>query len=87
MPSELSREDFPPNPAEKLGYTLEFNDEFDGLELDARHWSPHYLPQWSSREQSVANYSFENGHLVLQITKDQPPWCPEFDGDVRASSL
>lgn len=87
MLSELSREDFPPNPIEKPSYKLEFNDEFNGTELDTRNWIPHYLPQWSSREQSAANYSFEKGHLVLQIIKDQPAWCPEFDEDVRASSL
>jgi beta-glucanase (GH16 family) len=25
--------------------------------------------------------------LVLQITGDQEPWCPEFDGEVKASSI
>jgi beta-glucanase (GH16 family) len=25
--------------------------------------------------------------LILQITEDQQPWCPEFDGDVKASCL
>jgi len=25
--------------------------------------------------------------LILQITKDQQPWCPEFDGEVRCSSM
>ncbi|HET9909841.1 MAG TPA: glycoside hydrolase family 16 protein, partial [Anaerolineales bacterium] len=26
-------------------------------------------------------------NLVLQITEDQRPWCPEFDGDVKASCI
>lgn len=29
----------------------------------------------------------EDGTLALQITQDQPAWCPEFDGRVRCSSL
>lgn len=85
--SDLSRDDFPANPLEKTGYNLEFNDEFDTGELNTNKWIPHYLPQWSSRDQSKANYTFNNGHLVLQITKDQPAWCPEFDGENRASAL
>jgi hypothetical protein len=30
MLDKLSPGDFPANPLEKTGYTLEFNDEFDG---------------------------------------------------------
>ena len=33
------------------------------------------------------DYSLQNGSLVLQITKDQQPWCPEFDGEVKCSSI
>lgn len=79
--------DFPPNPLEKAGYRLEFQDEFDGPTLDTNKWVPYYLPHWSSRERTAPHYTFENGCLVLQITKDQQPWCPEFDGEVRCSSI
>lgn len=79
--------DFPANPLEKPGYRLDFHDEFDGPPLDAQKWLPFYLPQWSSRARSAPRYSFENGSLILQITADQPPWCPEFDGLNRTSSL
>ncbi len=79
--------DFPANPLEKPGYTLEFHDEFDGPTVDTRRWVPYYLPQWSSRARSMPNYAFENGSLVLQIRQDQQPWCPEFDGVVRVSSI
>jgi hypothetical protein len=34
----------------------EFEDRFEGPELDARKWLPHYLPQWSSRERASARY-------------------------------
>lgn len=87
MLDELSPGDFPPNPLEKPGYSLQFHDEFEGPELDTGKWLPYYLPHWSSRAQSRPNYYFEDGNLVLQITKEQQPWCPEFDGEVRCSSI
>lgn len=79
--------DFSANPIEKPGYVLERHDEFDGPTLDTSLWLPYYLPHWSSRQQSTPRYTLENGHLVLRIDADQPPWCPEFDGAVRASSV
>jgi beta-glucanase (GH16 family) len=87
MHHALSPRDFPANPVQKPGYTLEFNDEFDGPSLDTHKWIPYYLPYWSSRALSAPNYSFEDSNLVLQITKEQQPWCPEFDGEVRCSSI
>jgi hypothetical protein len=85
--TEQSHGDFPPNPVERQGYRLEFQDEFDGPEIDTSKWVPCYLPQWSSCEQSAANYRFEDGNLLLQITEDQRPWCPEFDGPNRCSAI
>jgi hypothetical protein len=87
MPGKISTGDFPANPLKKPGYRLEFNDEFDGPDLDTDKWFPFYLPHWSSRAQSAPGYYFENGHLRLQVKKDQAPWCPEFDGEVRCSSI
>lgn len=77
----------PPNPAEKKGYRLEFADEFDGTALDPGKWLPQHLPQWSSRTAAVARYRFGDGNLVLRIEADQQPWCPEYDGGTRVSSL
>lgn len=74
-------------PPARKGFTLAFNEDFSGSELDTLRWIPYYLPQWSSREQSKPRYRLEGGHLRLQITPDQPPWCPEFNGNVRCSSL
>ena len=64
-----------------------FEDRFEADELDLTKWLPHYLPQWSSRAQSRARYDVGGGRLRLLIEEDQEPWCPEFDGDVRVSSL
>jgi Glycosyl hydrolases family 16 len=75
------------DPVAKDGYELEFEDTFDGDALDEARWLPHYLPQWSSREASAARYHLDDGVLRLVIEADQPPWCPEFDGQTRVSSL
>jgi len=82
-----THQDFPANPLARPGYRLEWHDEFDVPELDAGKWLPHYLPQWSSRERSAPIYTFRDGMLVLQITEDQQPWCPEFDREVKASCI
>ena len=75
------------DPVHKPGYQLEVEDTFTGDELDPTLWIPHYLPQWSSRSASAARYRLGDGRLRLLIEPDQPPWCPEFDGAVRVSSL
>lgn len=77
----------PPNPRDKPGYLLEFADEFDGSGLDPEKWLPFHFPHWSSRASAAARYQLEEDCLVLEITRDQAPWCPEFDGSVRVSSL
>ena len=87
MVNGFSPDDFPANPLEKVGYRLEFHDEFDNASLDTTKWLPYYLPHWSSREQSAPHYTLKNSQLTLQILKDQAPWCPEFDGEVRCSSI
>lgn len=77
-----------PRPQPRLdGYELAFAEEFVGGDLDLTRWLPAHLPQWSSREQAAARYEVGDGRLVLQIVEDQPPWCPEFDGATRVSSL
>ena len=75
------------DPVAKAGYELEFQDTFDGDTLDQSRWLPHYLPQWSSREAAAARYQLGDGTLRLRIEANQPPWCPEFDGQTRVSSL
>lgn len=87
MMDKLSAGDFPANSLEKPGYKLEFHDEFDTPQLDLGKWLPFYLPHWSSRALSAPNYYLEDSNLVLQITRDQLPWCPEFDGEVKCSSI
>ena len=79
--------DFPANPKEKMGYSLEFSDEFQGESLDMSKWLPYYLPQWASRVQAKARYEVKDDGLHLSIEADQQPWNPEHDGDLRVSSL
>lgn len=67
------------------GYELEVDDRFDtGLPA---HWMPAHLPHWSSRAQAAARYETGSDGLVLRVDADQAPWCPEWDGDTRVSSL
>jgi Glycosyl hydrolases family 16 len=70
-----------------MPYELEFEDTFEGEVLDSDRWLPYYLPHWSSRERSAARYEIGGGFLRLLIEADQRPWCPEFDDQVRVSSL
>lgn len=74
-------------PLELDGWLLEFEDDFDGPDLDRSKWLPNHLPQWSSATQSAARYELADGCLHLRIDPDQLPWCPEFDGHTRVSSL
>lgn len=66
---------------------LEFEDTFEGQTLDRDRWLPYYLPHWSSRERSQARYELGGGTLRLVIHAGQQPWCPEFGGNTRVSSL
>jgi hypothetical protein len=75
------------DPRTKEGYTLDREDDFTGPDLDRTLWIPHHLPQWSSRAASAARYRLDGDALRLVIEDDQPPWCPEFDGGTRVSSL
>jgi len=77
----------PANPLERPGYALVWHDEFEGHALDTQKWLPLYLPHWSSRERASARYGLQDSTLVLRIDADQRPWCPEFDGGVKVSSI
>ena len=69
------------------GYVLDREDRFEGATLDAGMWIPSHLAHWSSAAQAAARYRLDDGHLELRVAHDQPPWCPEFDGGTRVSSL
>lgn len=50
-------------------------DDFETLDRD--RWLPHYLPHWSSREESAATWSVADSVLELSIPADQGLWCPD----------
>lgn len=75
------------DPVSKAGYELDFEDTFDGDTLDETRWFRYYLPHWSSREATATRYELGGGALRLLIEEGQQPWCPEFDGEIRASVL
>jgi hypothetical protein len=68
-------------------YILEFWDDFDHDKLDLTKWIPYYLPQWSNCNDAKAKYTIDNSVLTLRIEKNQKAWCPEFNGNVRVSSI
>jgi len=70
----------------KAGFELVFDSGFD-VDGELPGWIPYYLPHWSSRERTAARWSVADSLLTLRIDVDQPPWCPEFDGDIRSSVL
>jgi hypothetical protein len=69
------------------GYLLDFIDDFENEKLDVTKWLPYYLPQWNNQKDAMASYIIENSILTLKIPRNQKPWCPEFNGNVRVSSL
>ncbi|WP_020391667.1 hypothetical protein [Kribbella catacumbae] len=56
---------------------LIFEDHFDGPTLDPAVWSPHYLPQWSSRAATAAQYERKDSCLRLFIPPDRGLWCED----------
>jgi Glycosyl hydrolases family 16 len=68
-------------------FELAFDEDFTAPTLDPSRWIAEYLPHWSTPERTAARYSLDDGCLQLKIEADQPPWCPELDGDLRVSSI
>ncbi len=65
-----------------------FEDRFEGPDLDPEVWFPHYLPAWSSREDTRASYRVENAELVLDIPVGHPLWCEgEHEPALRVSGI
>ena len=83
----FTKHDFPVNPLSKENYVLALNDDFITKNIDLKNWIPYYLPHWSSKEMTKPNYEIKAGNLTLKITEEQKPWCPEFNGEVKCSSI
>lgn len=82
--------DTPPNSPSKPGYTLDFNEEFDGTALDTSRWLPNYLPHFVAPENiddTAARYTVSDGTIKLRVEQDQPPWNPDQDGTVVSSAI
>ena len=73
--------------AEKPGWNLVFQEEFNDAVLDSSKFSDSYMPHWTTLEQSLAHYDVTNGILSLRIDKDtQGPWWA-FDDVQKISSI
>jgi hypothetical protein len=64
-----------------------FRDGFEAGRLDPDRWIPAYLPQWTTPDRAAARYRFDDGRLVLEISAETEPWCPDHDGATRVSSI
>ncbi len=71
---------------DRSAYELKFEERFDATDLDPTRWVAHYLPQWTTPEQSAAHFDLTQHGLRLRIDADQPPWR-DGDGELRASNL
>ncbi len=56
---------------------LVFADGFDDPQLDPDVWLPHYLPAWSSRDETAASYEIRDSCLHLTIPPEQGLWCAD----------
>ena len=65
-----------------------FEDRFAGPDLDQNTWFPHYLPAWSSRDQSRASHHIDGDGLTLDLPVDHPLWCEgDHDPPLRVSGI
>ena len=65
----------------------DFSDDFDAGALDTGVWVPHYLPMWSSRAESAANYAVDGSELRLTIPPDHGLWCADDHDPLRVSGI
>lgn len=65
--------DIKPNPVEKEGYTLIFNDEFEEEDIDTTKWLPQYFPHATDSAAGCSTtYKVKDGVLNLMITEKTP---------------
>ncbi|MDQ0973591.1 hypothetical protein QFZ31_003469 [Neobacillus niacini] len=79
-----SGKDTPPNPLEKAGWKLYFNDDFDSGILNRSVWVNQYLRNWSDDVQSKTNYIFEDSVIIIRADTDSKQWSP-FDRNENSS--
>lgn len=64
-----------------------FEEHFDAPDLDTAVWLPHYLPAWSSRAATKADYEIRDSCLHLRIPPDHPLWLPGEHAPLRVSGI
>ena len=68
-------------------YELIMDDDFIDEKINSDYWLECYLPQWSSRKNSAPYYSIKDSVLKLYIDKNQKPWCPDWNEDIKVSNI
>ncbi|MFC8520182.1 family 16 glycosylhydrolase [Streptomyces sp. NPDC057257] len=88
LPGPAHAADTPANPLARSGYTLDFDEEFDGTSLDTSKWLPEYLPHWTPyTDRAQAQYTVSGGYLNEYLASGTQPWNPSYDGNVKVSSI
>ena len=76
---------FPANPVNKPGYTIDFQEEFNETTLDTSKWSPYYLPHYApTLSNAAADYVISNGVLKLKIEQNHLVHVPGYTTTVSA---
>jgi hypothetical protein len=66
----------------------DLDERFNGEDLERDVWFPYYLPHWSSRAESAATYTIQDGQLTLSVPPAQPAWCADLhDEPLRVSCI
>ena len=75
--------------AEKDGYEIYWNDEFNGTELDSNKWLNQYLPHATASETgAMTDYEMADGVLTLKIDEDHPTFYDiESEQGFKVSSI
>jgi RimJ/RimL family protein N-acetyltransferase len=75
------------SPLDLDGRRPALDERFGEGVLDETLWWPYYLPHWSSRDRTAAQYSVTPDAPELVIDAGTAPWSPEFDAGVRVSHV
>ena len=65
-------------------YRLDVDERFLGPELDRSRWFPHFLPHWSTLDDSGTVPEVGGDGLRLRIDAQTSTWAPEIDGSRTA---
>ena len=76
-------------PVYENGYRVIFYDDFDGKYLNKFNFTSDTIKSWTaeqSKEQKT-HYEMTGESILLYTDETMKPWCPEYDGSLKVSTL